>query len=91
LGVPQEIIAKAPTADLWTGQTDEGELGFTYEEADRLLHHLVDEGLGERQLAALGFAPGLVARVRERVAAMAFKRRLPPVAPFPGRPLPPGG
>jgi len=91
LELPAAVRHKPPSADLWVGQADEDELGFTYEEADRLLHHLVDEGLGERQLAALGFAPGLVARVRERVAAMAFKRRLPPVAPFPGRPLPPGG
>lgn len=91
LELPAAVRRKPPSADLWVGQADEDELGFTYEEADRLLHHLVDEGLGERQLAALGFAPGLVARVRERVAAMAFKRRLPPVAPFPGRPLPPGG
>lgn len=91
LQLPAAVRQKPPSADLWVGQADEDELGFTYEEADRLLHHLVDEGLGERQLAALGFAPGLVARVRERVAAMAFKRRLPPVAPFPGRPLPPGG
>ncbi|MBK9775799.1 MAG: NAD+ synthase [bacterium] len=87
-GLPQAVLDKAPSADLWAGQSDEDELGVSYAEVDRLLHHLVDEGLGERQLAALGFAPQLVARIAARVRAMAFKRRLPPVAAMPGRPDP---
>src|SRR5207247_7469452 len=40
VGVPRAIIEKAPSAELWEGQTDEGELGFTYEQADVLLYHL---------------------------------------------------
>ena len=88
LGLPEAVICKPPSADLWVGQADEEELGFTYTEVDRLLHHLVDEELGDRQLAALGFAPDLVSQVRARVRAMAFKRRLPPMADFSGR-LPP--
>jgi NAD+ synthase len=84
-GLPAAVLTKAPSADLWDGQADEDELGVTYAEADRLLHHLVDEGLGERQLAALGFAPALVARIAARVRAMSFKRQLPPVAAMPGR------
>jgi NAD+ synthase len=91
LGLPESVIRKPPSADLWAGQADEDELGFTYAEADRLLHHMVDEGLGDRQLAALGFASEFIARVRARVAAMAFKRRQPPLAPFAGRPLPESG
>ena len=87
-GLPESVLAKAPSADLWDGQSDEDELGVTYAEVDRLLHHLVDEGLGERQLAALGFAPALVGRIAARVRAMAFKRQLPPVAAMPGRPDP---
>ena len=90
LGLPESVRTKAPSADLWSDQTDEGELGFTYAEADRLLHHMIDEGLGDRQLGALGFAPDLVAKVRARVAATAFKRRLPPTAAVPGRPAPEG-
>lgn len=94
-GLPSAVLTKAPSADLWAGQSDEEELGVTYAEVDRLLHHLVDEGLGERQLASLGFAPALVARIAGRVRAMAFKRGLPPVAAMPGRPDPdtpwPGG
>ncbi len=88
LGLPEAVLVKAPSADLWEGQADEDELGVTYAEVDRLLHALVDDGLGERQLAALGFAPALVARIASRVRAMAFKRRLPPVADMPGRPDP---
>ena len=84
-GLPAAVLTKAPSADLWAGQADEDELGVTYAEADRLLHHLVDERLGTRQLAALGFAPALVERIAARVRAMAFKRRLPPVAAMPGR------
>ncbi len=87
-GLPPAVLDKAPSADLWDGQSDEDELGVTYAEVDRLLHHLVDEGLGERQLATLGFAPALVARIAARVRAMAFKRQLPPVAAMPGRPDP---
>jgi NAD+ synthase len=90
LGLPEGVRSKPPSADLWHGQTDEDELGFTYAEADRLLHHLVDERLGERQLAALGFAPELVDRVRARLRAMAFKRLPAPVLSFPGRRDPDG-
>ncbi len=88
LDLPEAVILKPPSADLWIGQFDEDELGFSYAEADRILHHLVDVGLGERQIAALGFAPELVRKVNERMRAMAFKRALPPVAEFPGRPDP---
>lgn len=84
-GLPASVLTKAPSADLWEGQSDEDELGVSYAEVDRLLHHLVDERLGQRQLAALGFAPALVTRIAARVRAMAFKRRLPPVADMPGR------
>jgi NAD+ synthase len=87
LGLPREVLAKRPSADLWAGQADEDELGFTYAEADRLLHHLVDEQLAPRQLASLGFAPALVEAVTTRVRAMAFKRVLPPVCGF-GRSAP---
>ena len=82
LDLPRQVLTKAPSADLWEGQADEDELGFTYAEADRLLHHLVDEGLRPRQLAALGFAPALIEKIAARMAAQAFKRTLPPVCSF---------
>ncbi len=82
LALPPAVLAKRPSADLWTGQFDEDELGFTYAEADRVLHHLVDERLARRQLAALGFAAPLVEAVTARVRAMAFKRAASPVCDF---------
>ena len=88
LGLPASVLNKAPSADLWEGQSDEDELGFTYAEVDNLLHHMIDEGLGGRQLESLGFAPELVGKVQSRVRAMAFKRNPAPVALFPGRPGP---
>lgn len=88
LGLPQVLLTKAPSADLWEGQADEDELGFTYAEVDRLLHFMVDVGRNPRQLQTMGFDPDLIERVRTRMRAMAFKRNLPPVADFPGRPDP---
>jgi NAD+ synthase len=85
LELPPAILTKAPSADLWEGQSDEDELGFTYAEVDHLLHHMVDEGLGSRQLAALGFRGEMVEKVAARMKAMAFKRLPAPVAIFAGR------
>ena len=85
LGLPEAVLAKAPSADLWEGQADEDELGYTYAEVDRLLVHMIDQGLGPKQLETLGFAADLIGRVAGRVKAMAFKRTATPVAEFSGR------
>lgn len=78
LGLPASVIDKAPSADLFAGQTDEQELGFTYEEADRLLYLLVDERHGEDQLVEAGFERDFVRRVARRVAMNQYKR-IPPI------------
>jgi len=80
LGVPPAIVEKKPTADLWEGQTDEEELGFGYALADRILHHMVDGGAGDAELARLGFDPRVVAMVKTRVERNRFKGRLPLIA-----------
>jgi NAD+ synthase len=80
LGVPRQIIAKAPSADLWPGQTDEGEVGFSYATVDRLLHWMVDRGLTRDELVGRGFEGGLVDRVARMMAASEFKRRTPAIA-----------
>jgi NAD+ synthase len=85
LGLPEVVLTKAPSADLWEGQADEDELGYTYAEVDRLLVHLIDQGLEIKKLEALGFVPNLVREVARRVRTMAFKRGAAPVARFPGR------
>jgi NAD+ synthase len=80
LGVPQSILDKAPSADLWTGQTDEGELGYTYAEVDRLLYLLVDGRYTVEEAAAQGFDLAFVERVWRRVRLNHFKRTMPNVA-----------
>jgi len=90
LDLPDSVLTKAPSADLWEGQADEDELGVTYEEVDRLLVGMVDEGLGVGQLTALGFAAELILRVQQRLQAMAFKRKAPPICTFPSRRDPDG-
>lgn len=80
LGVPGEIVAKPPSADLWPGQTDEGELGRSYDMLDRALFALVDRRWSVDRCVAAGLERSLVEWVAERVARMEFKRQLPPVA-----------
>jgi NAD+ synthase len=80
LGVPAAIVEKAPSADLWKGQTDEAELGFTYEEVDQLLYHMVDLRYDTAALLAAGFDERFVQAVAERVRASQYKRRPPVIA-----------
>ncbi|MFN2483408.1 MAG: NAD+ synthase [Candidatus Limnocylindria bacterium] len=80
LGVPQQIVDKAPSADLWPGQTDEDELGATYAELDTILYQLVDRRWRPERLVAAGFDAALVDHVAQRVARYEFKRQQPPVA-----------
>jgi len=80
MGVPESLITKPPSADLWMGQTDEGELGFTYAEVDQLLYLLVDERYTPEELVDAGFAEPFVKAVVDRVRRNHFKRVLPPIA-----------
>lgn len=80
VGVPESILNKAPSADLWLGQTDEGELGFTYEQADRLLYLLIDERYTPEECVEAGFDGAFVRQVIQRVRRNQFKRVLPPIA-----------
>jgi NAD+ synthase len=78
LQVPTEILDKPPSADLFEGQTDESELGFTYAEVDRLLYLMVDERLREPELVERGFEAAFVRKIAARIAATQFKR-VPPI------------
>jgi NAD+ synthase len=80
IGVPEHIVKKRPTADLWVGQTDEGELGFTYSEVDNLLYHMIDERRTDGELIQLGFSKNFVSKVRILVQRNQFKRRPPTIA-----------
>jgi len=85
VGVPDSVLEKAPSADLWIGQTDEDELGFTYAEADQLLYLLIDERYTPAECIEAGFAESFVRNVVERVRRNHFKRILPPIAKISNR------
>lgn len=85
LGVPEVIIQKPPSADLWDGQTDEGELGFTYEQVDQLLYHLVDRRLSPEECVAAGFDERFVRSVLGRIQRNHYKRIMPPIAKLSNR------
>ena len=103
MGVPERILFKAPSADLWSGQTDEAEIGLAYEDLDRLLYWMVDRRYTREQLIGEGFVAAAIERVERMVAMSEFKRQMPPVAKLttrtPGvdylyprrRPVPPAG
>jgi len=80
LGVPRSILLKPPSADLWPDQTDEGDLGFSYDEVDRVLALFVDARMTPASIAALGFSRRLVDRVARLVVRSQFKRRQPLIA-----------
>ncbi len=80
MGVPRVIIEKKPSADLWAGQTDEQELGFTYREVDELLYRMVDLRCNRDELVARGFAPAFIDLIYGKVQNSHFKRRLPVIA-----------
>jgi NAD+ synthase len=80
VGVPEEIIRKAPSADLWPGQTDETEAGFSYPELDRLLFWRIDKRRSIDDCVGLGYDREMVARVDRMVAGAEFKRQVPPIA-----------
>ncbi len=80
MNVPQPILDKAPSADLWQGQTDEDELGHTYDAADQVLYLLVDERYTIEECAAEGFERDFVEQIWQRVRRNHFKRTLPNVA-----------
>ena len=80
LGVPPEIVAKPPSADLWPGQTDEDELGASYADLDRALYALVDRRWTLSRAIAAGLDRALLDSVARRVAMMEYKRQTPPVA-----------
>jgi NAD+ synthase len=85
LGVPGVIVQKPPTADLWQGQTDEGELGFTYADVDKLLFLLVDQRYSPADCIEAGFSESFVGKVVEKVRRNQFKRILPPIAKLTNR------
>ena len=80
IGVPDAVVRKAPSADLWPGQTDEAEAGFSYPLLDRILFWRIDKRRSIEEVVALGFDRVLVERIDRMVAGAEFKRQVPPIA-----------
>jgi NAD+ synthase len=80
MDVPEAIISKAPSADLWPGQTDEAEADISYPLLDRLLFWRIDKRRSIDELVAMGFERALVERVDRMIATSEFKRQVPPIA-----------
>jgi NAD+ synthase len=85
MNIPAPIIDKPPSADLWADQTDEKELGFTYEEVDRLLYLLVDQRYSPQEAVEAGFNEKFVNTVTTRIRRNQFKRMQPPIAKISNR------
>ena len=79
LGVPDHIRKKAPSAGLWDGQTDEDELGLTYDVIDQILFLLVDKRMSRENIIQSGFASGKVDKIIRLIKQSEFKRKLPPI------------
>ncbi len=88
LKIPNVIIQKAPSADLWTDQTDEGELGFSYKDADQVLYQLIDERKSKEQVIHDGWSSELVEKIYARIQKYQFKRKLPMIAKISNRSIP---
>jgi NAD+ synthase len=80
IGIPKPVIEKAPSADLWEGQTDEKEMGVTYAKLDALLYEMIDERRSDEELKKMEFDAPLINRVREMIQKNQFKRRPPVIA-----------
>ncbi|MCX7833424.1 MAG: NAD+ synthase [Ignavibacteria bacterium] len=80
LNIPDKIINKKPSADLWQGQTDEGEMGFTYLEVDKYLIEKFDKNKSKEELINMGFSIDFIERVDSMIIRNEFKRKLPPIA-----------
>lgn len=77
LGIPEQILTKPPTAGLWEGQTDEGELGFSYKDADEILYQLYDLKKTTDEIAISGLDKAVIKKVQARVIQNSFKHYLP--------------
>jgi NAD+ synthase len=80
LGIPRSILNKAPTAGLWTGQTDEAEIGLSYAEIDEILYGIVERKKSEKELVAEGHKARSVRKIAAMIRKSEFKRKLPPIA-----------
>ncbi len=77
LQIPEPIRRKAPSAGLWWGQTDESELGFSYEDADQVIDRYIDQKKTLEEIDIAGIKPETVQKILQRVSSQAFKLQVP--------------
>ncbi len=77
MGLPEVVINKAPTADLWNNQTDEDEIGMTYEILDEIYYRIIESGELREELIADGFKEENIDRALQLYRNSSFKRRMP--------------
>ena len=87
LGVTKSIIKKPPSADLWAGQSDEADLGYTYEELDSAMKLYVDQRFTKKQTLAKGVDEKMLDMIIKRIFANHFKRKMPVIAKLTSRTL----
>ena len=80
VGVSDAIIEKIPSAGFWPGQTDEAELGFLYEDVDKLLCFMADKKYSDKKLKKMGFKKNFIEKVRHLMEKNKFKTEPPPMA-----------
>ncbi|KUL27125.1 NAD+ synthase [Chlorobium limicola] len=85
LGIPEPLIAKVPSADLWEGQSDEADLGFSYEDADSILYMMLEKRMDRQSILAEGVPAAFYDRVRKMVVSNQYKRMMPVIAKISGR------
>lgn len=85
LGVPKEIIKKPPSADLWVGQTDENEIGYSYQQIDELLRLMIDYRYSDDMLLDNGFSKDMITKIHRMIQTAQFKRRPPVIAKLSNR------
>jgi len=85
LGVTKSIINKAPSADLWSGQSDEADLGYTYSELDKVLKLYVEDRLSKEEIVEMGCDKDLIEMIIERIFRNQFKRKMPIIAKLTSR------
>lgn len=85
LGIPEPLIAKVPSADLWEGQSDEADLGFSYEDADSILYMMLEKRMDRQSMLAEGVPAAFYDRVRKMVVSNQYKRMMPVIAKISGR------
>ncbi|MDD3817606.1 MAG: NAD+ synthase [Thiovulaceae bacterium] len=85
LGVTQSIIKKAPSADLWEGQSDEADLGYTYAQMDAAMKLYVEERLPKEEILARGVESAMLDMIIGRIFRNHFKRKMPVIAKLTSR------